>query len=143
MLSKKVLLKLADFLPRWGENNPTWIPGVEAVCIAGGGEPLINPAIADFIDRLIQNGIEVGVVTNGLMIYRYIDALSQCTWIGVSIDAATRETYNKLKGLPPDNDTFDRVIENISILSDYARRQNKKLGSKHPSYGVSYKVSFV
>ncbi len=139
MLSREALLRLADFLPRWGEGSPDWKPGVDAICVAGGGEPLINPATPDFIDRVVQHGIEVGMVTNGSMINRYIDTLSQCTWVGVSIDAATRETYNRLKRLPEGSDIFDRIIENIAILSDYAKRQHKKLGYRHPSYGVSYK----
>ena len=42
-LSEKMLLNLADFLPRWGEGNPNWKPGVEAICIAGGGEPQFLP----------------------------------------------------------------------------------------------------
>ncbi len=139
MLSEKVLKAIADFLPRWGEDCKVWKPGVDAICIAGGGEPLINPSVEEFVDRLVYNGIEVGMVTNGALINKYIDALSQCTWVGVSIDAATKETYNKLKRLPEDSNIFDKVIENIAILSDYAKRQNKKLGYKHPSYGVSYK----
>lgn len=138
-LSEKILLELADFLPRWGEGNSVWKPGVEAVCIAGGGEPLLNPATAAFIDALIEKEIEVGIVTNGSFINRYIDSLSYCTWVGISVDAATSRTFNKLKLLNQKSDIFDRIIENMTTLVDYAKRHNNRLGYKHPAYGVSYK----
>mgnify|MGYP000073552493 CR=1 FL=1 len=138
-LSEKALLELADFLPRWGEGSPDWRPGVQAVCVAGGGEPLLNPATAGFIDKVTSNGIEVGLVTNGSRIDDYIDSLSQCTWVGVSIDAGTAKTFNKLKKLPPAKNYFERIIENIAVLVDYAKRHNNRLGLKHPAYGVSYK----
>jgi MoaA/NifB/PqqE/SkfB family radical SAM enzyme len=138
-LSEKILLDLADFLPRWGEGSSQWEAGVQAVCIAGGGEPLLNTATASFIDALIDRDIEVGIVTNGSMINKYIDSLSHCTWVGVSVDAGKSSTFNKLKGLSPESDTFERIIESISTLVDYSRRHNNKLGYKHPAYGVSYK----
>jgi sulfatase maturation enzyme AslB (radical SAM superfamily) len=138
-LSEKILLDLADFLPRWGEGSAQWEAGVQAVCIAGGGEPLLNTATASFIDALIERDIEVGIVTNGSMINKYIDSLSHCTWVGVSVDAGTSSTFNMLKGLSPENDTFARIIENISTLVDYSKRHNNKLGYKHPAYGISYK----
>lgn len=138
-LSKKILLDIADFLPKWGEGVSAWKPGVEAICVAGGGEPLLNPATAQFIDRVIENGIEVGVVTNGTLIEDYIDSLSQCTWVGVSVDAGTSDTYNKLKRLSPQKRTFENVVNNIVKLVNYSKRYNSRLGAMHPSYGVSFK----
>jgi len=138
-LSEGTLMQIADFLPRWGEGNNVWKPGVEAICVAGGGEPLLNPATAPFIDRVIANGVEVGLVTNGSLIYPVIDSLSHCTWVGVSMDAGTPETLNKLKSLKPELNTFDTIIENIATLVDYSKRHNCRLGYKHPAYGVSYK----
>jgi len=137
-LSREALFKIADFLPRWGQGNPHGYAGVQAICVAGGGEPLLNPATGDFIDRVVANGVEVGVVTNGTLIDKYTDSLSQATWVGVSVDAATRNTFEKLKR-PLIANTFERIIENIAILADYAKSHNTKLGLPHPAYGVSYK----
>lgn len=139
MISEKALLSIADFLPRWGEGDKTTNPGVEAICVAGGGEPFLNKSTPTFIDRVIYNGIEVGVVTNGTEIINCIDVLSHCTWVGVSIDAATSATFNKLKRLPSNKNYFDRVLNNVSNLIDYSKRHNYKLGYSHPAYGVSYK----
>lgn len=139
MLSEKILQNLANYLPNWGKQAGLPEPGVKAVCVAGGGEPLLNPSTAVFLDMAIHNGIEAGIVTNGSRIHECIDALSQCTWVGVSVDAASAGTFNQLKGLPSESNIFDRVIQNIGMLVDYSRRHYTQLGKQHPSYGVSYK----
>lgn len=137
-ISRKSLLRLADFLSNW-KGSPEWYGGVEAVCVAGGGEPLMHEDIGDFIERCRENGIEVGVVTNGYYIDRFLEPLSLCTWVGVSIDAGTPFTFNKIKGLPDSSDAFDRVIENIRRLVDYSKSKSATLASESPGYGVSYK----
>jgi MoaA/NifB/PqqE/SkfB family radical SAM enzyme len=136
MLSEKVLSDLADFLPRW-HGNPTWPPGVEAVCIAGGGEPLLNPAVGMFIEKCIAKGIDVGVVTNGILIDKFIEPLSKCTWVGISVDCATPATFSKLK--KSKGELFEKTLDNISSLIDYAKTHDTRLAVSNPSYGVSYK----
>lgn len=138
-LSESALQSLADYLPRWGASQQGVEPGVKAICVAGGGEPLLNPGTPSFIDKSVYNGVEVGLVTNGTRIHQCIDALSQCTWVGVSMDAGTAKTFQSLKGCSDDSQAFDRVIQNISLLADYAKRHHTQLGKHHPSYGVSYK----
>ncbi|MBN2136638.1 MAG: radical SAM protein [Sedimentisphaerales bacterium] len=138
-LSEKALTEIADFLPLWGAGTGCGEVGVQAICIAGGGEPLLDNATGGFIDRVVGHDIDVGVVTNGTMIDRFVDPLSEAVWVGVSVDAATRQTYNKLKGLSDDCDLFDSVVNNIAMLVDYAKMHNNKLGWKHPAYGVSFK----
>ena len=138
-LSRSTLLNLADFLPKW--SSAVGMPDypLEAICIAGGGEPLLNPHTGEFIDQVTSNGIEVGIVSNGSCMYEYMDSLARCTWVGVSVDAGTSSTFNNLKGLKSEKNTFDTVIENIAILADYSRRHKTQLGKDHPSYGISYK----
>ena len=138
-LSATALTRIAEFLPQWGRDFDGGHYGVEAVCVAGGGEPLLNPATAEFVDRLARNGIQVGLVTNGTRIRDFVDPLSQCTWVGVSMDAASSQTFNQLKGLPASSDAFERTIENIAVLADYSRRHFAPLGKVHPAYGVSFK----
>ena len=111
---------MADFLPIWGKSNFKE-PGVQAICVAGGGEPLLNPETAAFIDKVVMNGIEAGVVTNGSLIRDCIDPLSQCTWVGVSVDAGSAGVYQRLKGLK-EGHSFEKVIENMAMLADYAKR---------------------
>jgi MoaA/NifB/PqqE/SkfB family radical SAM enzyme len=134
MLDQETLLALADFLPNW-QGAPTWPAGVEAVCIAGGGEPLLHPQIGSFIDRVVDNGIEVGVITNGTNLDRLLEPLSRCTWVGVSVDAGTAATFQRLKQV----DCFDRVVANIQQLTRHAANHTCRLGAQHAGAGVSYK----
>jgi hypothetical protein len=139
MLSPKILSEIARFLPQWGAGYGYEEPGVKAICVAGGGEPLLNKATPDFIEQVCSNGVEVGVVTNGSLMHESIEALSRCTWVGVSVDAATAGTLDKLKGLAPSRQEFKRVVENIARLVDYSKSHSTQLGKSHPYYGVNYK----
>ncbi|MFC1704791.1 radical SAM protein [Nanoarchaeota archaeon] len=134
MLSKNALLKIADFLAEW-EGSDKWGKGVEAVCLAGGGEPLLNPHTGDFINRCVENGIGVGIVTNGTEMDKFIEPLSKCTWVGISVDGGSAETIKNIKGV----DVFDKVIQNIRKLSDYSKENKTKLASPGQGYGISYK----
>ena len=133
-IKKKTLIELAGFLARW-KGSPEWPPGVEGVCIAGGGEPLLHPAIGDFIEACVSRGIEVGIVTNGTHIDKFLEPLSMCTWVGVSVDAGSEETFKHLKG----RNLFTKVCDNIAQLNEYIHRKPCRLSTDQPGYAVSYK----
>ncbi len=109
---------LAKFLAAWG---------VKAVCVAGGGEPLLNPSI---IADLHYAGLQVGVVTNGTLIDRCLATLMCCDWVGVSVDAATPMIYEATKG----SDRYHEVIHGIGLAVDRVHTLGRGAG-----YGVFYK----
>jgi pyruvate-formate lyase-activating enzyme len=118
--------QLPMFLKDWG---------VEAVCIAGGGEPLLYSKIDDLIEGLVLEGIQVGVVTNGTRLDGHFEALSKCVWVGVSVDAGHPATYKNWKGV----DEFQVVILQMTALVAYAKKVGGLLASDSLSYGVTYK----
>lgn len=134
MLDKSFMLELADFLPTW-KGSLDWKSGVEAVCIAGGGEPLLNPNVGSFITRLVSNNIKVGVVTNGTKIHNFYNELSHCEWVGISVDAGNSSSFATLKG----KNLFSRVARNIQGLNNYIAQNNCTLGRVDPGHGVTYK----
>jgi MoaA/NifB/PqqE/SkfB family radical SAM enzyme len=136
-LSATAMERIGDFLPQW-QGCPEWRKGVEAICI-GGGEPLMNAEVGALIRRSTRHGVETGIVSNGLLIHEFLDELLDCTWVGVSVDAASGETYNRLKAGGKNPDLFDRVLANIAALTDRARRGSCRLGVNRSGYGVSYK----
>lgn len=99
------LLKLADFYKDWG---------IKATIIEGGGEPLMGENVPDFFDKLYKYDIQAGLITNGsLLTENYAEILPfAARWVGISVDAATHETYKSIRGT---ND-FDLVISNIRRL---------------------------
>lgn len=134
MLSRETLMCIADFLPRW-QGTQDWPAGVESICIAGGGEPLLHPDIGEFIHRVTDNGVETGVVTNGTNMDKLLEPLSNCAWVGVSVDAGTADTFQQLKKA----DYFKRTIDNIKQLTSYAAKHACRLGKGYSGSGVSYK----
>jgi len=83
-----------------------------AVCVGGGGESLNNPNFGMFIEDTSQHA-EIGVITNGVRVHKFLPYFDKCKWVGVSLDCSNKKTFNKLKG----KDLFDRVTNNIYSLS--------------------------
>jgi len=127
IIEREDLMKIADHLPQF-TNHPRY-GNVEAVCIAGGGEPLTNPAIEELVDRLLKNNIKSGLITNGILLNEF--NATNCEWVGVSIDAGTKETYKQLKG----GDYFGRVIKNVENLV----KTEGIISKPGKAHGVTYK----
>lgn len=128
MVSKEDLMWLVDALPKLG---------VISICCAGGGEFLLHPNAGEAMRRLKDNGINVGLITNGLAIDKFMDdILYSCRWVGNSIDAATEETYNELKGAK-DGDFF-HVIENLKKLARTRKDKRPSIGFKFLIHPMNY-----
>jgi MoaA/NifB/PqqE/SkfB family radical SAM enzyme len=87
----------------------------KAVCVGGGGESLLNEHTSHLLNKLVDLGIDVGVVTNGTHIPQHLPALARCKWVAISMDAGTKETYMKMKGIKADK--WDEVMGNIKKLA--------------------------
>ena len=136
MLSRRVLLEFAEFVSQWKVCDY----GVESICIAGGGEPLCNPHVGEFLTVLNLKGLKTATVTNGILIDRFLDELLLNQYVAVSVDAATPTTFNKYKGLDRSSKQFDKIIANIEELSGASRNQKCNLGISSPSNGVNYRM---
>ena len=125
-LSKDLLPGIIDYLA---------LMKVEAVALSGGGEPLMHPDAGDVIERCLSHGMLVAISTNGVLIDEFMEPLSRCNWIGVSIDVGAGELMKALKSY----DYFERIIENISRLIDYSKRRGAALTKKPLGLGVMYR----
>ena len=108
-------IKLADFIGNWGKDKPEGPP--RSACVSGGGEPFMNPATPALLERLYENGLEIGVISYASILDdKKIDVLARtCRWVGVSVDASLPDTYNLVKGIK--GDTFFKVCDNIRKLT--------------------------
>ena len=88
--------------------------GVRAVMYAGEGEPCLHPKLAEIIKRTKEVGIDVALTTNGsAMNSKFLGkALEHISWIKVSIDAGTEETYLKIHR-PGSKKDWERVFANL------------------------------
>ena len=107
---------------------------VPSFFLGGGTECLINPNIVDIIKhiRLLGQGIDDVLITNGYQLTdEIIDLLLELKWekLFVSLDAATPETYKKIRGRELDvvENNLNRIIE-----------KKKELGVKLPIIRVSF-----
>ena len=104
--------------------------GIETVNFSGLiGEPLVNrgsliPAIA-----LLNNaGVRTGIFTNGILIGdEDLDTMAHMGFVHISLDAATGQTYAKLKysGRAQGIHMFERAVASIARLAD----AKQKLGT--------------
>ncbi len=80
-----------------------------------GGEPLMRRDLFALIDLAIEQGIRTSITTNGLLIDEDIArelARRELLWISVSLDGATRETNDAIRG----EGVFDRVLDRVKLL---------------------------
>jgi|HubBroStandDraft_1064217.scaffolds.fasta_scaffold41071_2 molybdenum cofactor biosynthesis enzyme MoaA len=87
------------------------------------GDPLTHPQAADLFRQLNVRGIPFGLTTNGISLMKpgIFDGLLQASYLHISLDAGSEQTYRRLKKGPPG--TFGRVLSNIDAF--LAARRNK------------------
>lgn len=94
--------------------------GVKAITFSGGGEPLTYPKISEAARFLIDNGVDLSIITNGeLLCGERAQAFKKAKWVRISFDSPNEEEYCALRGLRAQD--FQKVVNNIS---DFAKMKN-------------------
>lgn len=70
--------------------------GVKAIEFTGGGEPTVHKDCMPIIAHAQSVGLQTALVTNGVRLKPH-RALEQLTWLRVSVDAGTAETYERIR----------------------------------------------
>lgn len=100
--------------------------GVKAVILIGGGEPMMHPSIEKVIERFGGAGVKIGITTNGLFLKKYLDVTAEfASWVRVSMDAATSETFNRIRPSKVGKSLFDSAIKNMQT---FAKVKKGRLG---------------
>lgn len=96
--------------------------GLKSIMYAGEGEPFLHPDMADIIDHTKKSGIDVGVTSNAVFFDEKTaqKTLPYMSWIKVSINGATRETYSKIHGCKPED--LDRVFTNMATAAKIKKK---------------------
>ena len=91
--------------------------GVKAVTFSGGGEPLVYPYIVETMQKVLEAGIDLSIITNGQLLKgERAEVLAKAKWVRISFDSADAETYARVRNLPLK--AFDEVCENIRRFSE-------------------------
>jgi MoaA/NifB/PqqE/SkfB family radical SAM enzyme len=90
--------------------------GVQSVTFTGGGEPLIHPDAAVIFERAAKNGLQYGIVTNGVLLTSKVrDVVAEsATFVRVSLDAGTEATHQITHGIEAAQ--FERILGNMQAL---------------------------
>lgn len=117
---KTVMLDLDIFKLRVSEMGKA---GVKSIMFAGEGEPMLHKKITDMVKATKEAGIDVSFTTNATVINEkfIIDALPITSWIKVSINAGTAETYAKIHQTKEKD--FGRVVDNLKVAVKAKREQ--------------------
>jgi MoaA/NifB/PqqE/SkfB family radical SAM enzyme len=105
--------------------------GPVAVVLAGG-EPLVVPGLRTVVQRFIGAGIQVHLYTGGWALRPgdAADLLSLCTSVSVSLDGATAEVHDRVRGRAG---SFRRAMQTLTLLDDIAR---DRAGGEPAVFGV-------
>lgn len=87
--------------------------GLKSILFAGEGEPLLHPDIGRFISHAKQNGIDVGLFTNGQLLKEELaeEILPHLTFVRLSYNGGSRDNYAAIHKVRPE--AFDTVTHNI------------------------------
>lgn len=103
--------------------------GVRSITLEGGGEPTLHPRFEDIVLADLYD-VSLGLITNGSLLHKFSEEFfERLSYLRVSLDAGTPETYEKVHGAG----VFNEVVANISMIA------NKR--GKKPGLGVSFIVS--
>ena len=129
IMSKKILMDLCkDFVDM----------GVKAVNWTGGGEPTLNKHLKEAIQYCGQNGIKMGMFTNGTLFDKwdmFETLVDNMTWVRISVDAGTKETYNGVRRARGKQD-WDKMVSNLEKLIETNKERGKKI-----DIGVGFVIS--
>ena len=89
--------------------------------VLSGGEPLLVPGIMDVARRLTEGGVRVALYTGGWSLRPELaeQLASTVSLVGVSVDGATAEVHDKIRGR---RGSFDRVLRSLAVLDAVAEQ---------------------
>ncbi len=97
-------------------------PYVDVVNLSTVGEPLMSPVLPETISAAKRAGVaRIGMTTNGILLTGGMarDLLKRgLNWLAVSVDAATRETYEDIRR----GGGWDVLMENLIMLKEQRSR---------------------
>lgn len=91
--------------------------GVKAITLSGGGEPLVYNKINNIMERVVNHGMDLSIITNGQLVKgKTADILSKSKWVRISLDSHTKELFSDIRRIPEKN--FLKLVDNINNFVD-------------------------
>ena len=123
-LTKDELIALIESINRYNQEGDSRVKRIRFAGVTG--EPLLNKYTVDAMGKAIEDGYEIGLVTNGTLLdERVREVIVGGKYIHISLDAARASTFQKIKRVKPD--LFDAAIHNTRELIKLKRERNSSL----------------
>ena len=91
-------------------------PGIESVKLTGG-EPMLHPQFREIVEYLDNENINILIETNGTLVDSkmagYLKLKKWVTFMSVSLDGATAETHENLRGV---SGCFNQALAGIKNI---------------------------
>ena len=129
LMKRDILMRLCEDFVEMGVRSINW---------TGGGEPTLNRHLKEAIEYCGKNGIKMGMFTNGTLFDKwdmFETLVENMTWVRISVDAGTKNTYNGIRRAKGKQD-WDKMVSNLSRLIKVNKKHNNKI-----DIGVGYVVS--
>lgn len=95
--------------------------GTKAVTFSGGGEPLMHKDIVRIMQKTLDLGLDLSIITNGQnLVKERALVLRNAKWVRVSMDYSNGEQMKRFRNVP--EKSFDSVMKNIG---DFAAIKSK------------------
>ena len=95
--------------------------GLKSLMLGGEGEPLLHRDCTTIVTHAKSSGIDVAITTNGVLLDRSFaeQTLRSLSWVKVSINAGTAETYSRIHRTKAAD--FETVIANLATAAEVAK----------------------
>lgn len=89
--------------------------GVKAIEFTGGGEPTMHPDFLEIAEYVLKLDLELGIISNGLLLNKLFPIIHKVKYIRISLDAASSEVYNKVHGVNCYNEVVGNIKQAVQI----------------------------
>jgi len=98
--------------------------GVKSIMFAGEGEPLLHKNLDDIIEHCSIVGIDSSITTNFVFLNEknVYKIFKHASWVKISINAGTKETYAKVHRTKESD--FTKVLENMKLAVKTKKENN-------------------
>lgn len=104
---------------------------VKAVTFSGGGEPLTYQYIEETMEKVLQSGIDLSIITNGSLLNgEKAEILANAKWVRISIDSINPQNYARNRGIP--ESAMNDLLKNIEHFA--------KIKNSDCEFGVNFVV---
>jgi uncharacterized Fe-S cluster-containing radical SAM superfamily protein len=102
--------------------------------VLAGGEPLVVRELREVVERITAAGVQAHLYTSGWAVTPAVveEVLRLCTSVSVSVDGATAEVHDRIRGR---RSSFDRAMDALGVL-DEASRARRLRGEAPLCFGL-------